>query len=84
MPRYHDGKYDGVESRRRQEAQDGSMIREDHTAMANLPQGVVMKPWAEHEAYLPEELDDTIHGIDRQINVLDNGKRNKHLEPKKV
>jgi len=82
--RYHDGNYAGMGSRRMQEAEDGSMIREDHSAMANLPQNVMIKPWADHEAYLPEGLDDTIHGIDKQINTLDNGKRDAHLEPKKV
>lgn len=82
--RYHDGGYAGMDSRRAQESEDGSMIREDHSATANLPQGVIMKPWADHEAYLPEDIDDTVRGVDRQINQLDNAKRDRHLEPKKV
>lgn len=84
MKRFHDGGYAGMDSRREQESEDSSMIREDHSATANLPQNVIMRSWADHEAFLPEELDDTIRGVDKQINKLDNAKRDAHLAPKKV
>ena len=52
-------------SRHRQMYEDG-MIHEDHMQIANLPQGVEMKPW-EGESYAhAEHLDDTIRGIDHQ------------------
>lgn len=75
--------YDGIESRSRMEKQDGGMISEDHSAVANLPQNVMMKPWPKAHDYLPENLDDTIRGIDRQIGE-DHSKNMKHFKPKKV
>ena len=81
--RFHEGYYAGESSRNRMEHQDGSMISEDHSKMANLPQEVIMKPWQDHEAFLPEVLDDTITGITKQIN-LDDSKRREHFMPKKV
>jgi hypothetical protein len=80
--RFHEG-YAGMDSRKAQERQDGSMISEDHSAMANLPQSVVMKPWPDAGSYMPENLDDTITGINAQKN-LDDSKRNANLDPKKV
>ena len=75
--------YAGASSRRHQEMEDGSMIREDHSAIANLPQGVMMKEYPREGGYLPESLNDTITGIDRQKN-MDNNKRKEHFAPKKV
>lgn len=81
--RSSDGYYEGIEARRRQEMQDAGMIREDHSAVANLPQEVSMKYWPRENGFLPEDLDDTIRGIDRQMGY-DNSKKFKHLYPKKV
>ena len=67
----------------RMQKHDSSMISEDHNAIANLPQQVIMKDWADHEAYLPDILDDTIVGINKQINY-DDSKRKEHFMPKKV
>ena|SRR5271156_5956237 len=77
------GHYEGAEPRRRQEMQDAGMIREDHGSVANLPQGSMMKPWPSEGGYVPEDLDDTIHGIDRQMN-MDNRKKMEHFKPRKV
>ena len=77
------GHYEGHDPRRRQEMEDAGMIREDHSAIANLPQGVEMKPWGSYHAGMPEDLDDTIHGIDKQIG-MDDAKRRAHFMPKKV
>jgi len=81
---YNSGSYEGMESRRTQEAQDAGMIRENPAAIANLPQEVMMKPWPSADSYMPEGLDDTISGVNKQIVDLDGKKRDKHLMPKKV
>ncbi len=81
----HSGYYAGAHDRRRQELEDAGMIHEDHNAIANMPQEVMIKPWpAAPRSYVSEGLDDTIRGVDRQMDVLDGEKRDKNLEPKKV
>jgi hypothetical protein len=81
--RYNSGNYEGMQSRRTQEMQDAGMIREDHSAIANMPQNVIMRPYPTDRDYTPEGLDDTISGIDRQKG-MDHGEMMKHLKPKKV
>lgn len=81
--RHHSGHYEGHDSRRHQEMQDAGMIREDHSAIANLPQEVMMKPYPKDGNYLPENLDDTLRGVDGQMS-MDNSKRRAHNVPKKV
>jgi len=78
-----DGMYAGAEPRRRQEMYDAGMIHEDHRAIANLPQQVMIKPYPMTGPYLPEGLDDTIRGIDHQMDY-DDSQRAKHFFPKKV
>lgn len=75
--------YAGADPRRRQELEDAGMIHEDHNAIANLPQGVKMAYWPKGGMYLPEELDDRISGIDRQMD-RDGSQLKKHFAPKKV
>lgn len=75
--------YAGDDERRRQERQDGSMLSEDHSAIANMPQMVVMREYPRTGPYLPEMLDDTIRGIDGQMD-MDDGQRARHFKPKKV
>jgi hypothetical protein len=77
------GHYEGMDSRRRQEMADAGMISEDHSEVANLPQGVVMRPYPMTGPYLPEMIDDTIRGIDMQMDG-DDSQRRKHFKPKKV
>jgi hypothetical protein len=43
------------------------MIKEDRRAIANLPQEVMIKAYAPMPGFLPEDLDDTIRGIDHQM-----------------
>jgi hypothetical protein len=81
--RYHDGMYEGSSGRRSQEMEDAGMIREDHGAIANLPQEVMIKHYPKSGAYMPEPLDDTIRGIDMQMDY-DDSKRRAHFKPKKV
>jgi hypothetical protein len=75
--------YAGMDPRRRQELEDAGMIHENHSAIANLPQEVMIKPYPKSGSYIPENLDDTIKGVDRQIDYDDN-KRREHFMPKKV
>lgn len=79
------GDYAGELARRTQEMQDAGMIKEDRSAIANLPQDVMIKPYAKSpSSYMPENLNDDISGVDHQMNALDGSKRNAHLVPKKV
>lgn len=80
---FRQGDYAGVDARRRQEMQDAGMIYEDRNAVANLPQGVVMRPYPMAGGYLPEGIDDTLRGVDEQM-AYDNAKRREHFFPKKV
>jgi hypothetical protein len=82
--RHHSGEiYASHDERRKLEARDGGMLSEDHTAIANLPQGVIMREYPKIHGYSPEGLDDTERGIEHQVN-LDNSKKMSHLDPKKV
>lgn len=81
--RISDGFYAGAEPRRRQEMMDAGMIHEDHAAVANLPQNVKMSYYPKDANFLPENLDDTIMGVDRQLDY-DNGKKLGYIYPKKV
>lgn len=80
---YNSEGYAGMEARRTQEMQDAGMIRENPSAIANLPQEVMIKAYPKTGPYMPEELDDRISGIDRQMNY-DDSQRRKNFAPKKV
>lgn len=67
--RFHDGDYSGhLNVARRQEHEDFEMIREDKSAIANLPQDVKYHAWPKARHYAEYNLDDTIHGIDKQMD----------------
>ncbi len=74
--------YAGMADRKRLEAQDGGTIFEDHSQVANLPQEVIMRAYPKPAGYMPDNLDDTIRGIDRQME-MDNRKKLAHLQPEK-
>lgn len=74
--------YAGMEPRRRQEMEDAGYIHEDHNAIANLPQNVMIKPYPKTGPYMPEGLEDSIEGIDHQMDY-DDKKRKEHFYPKK-
>ena len=63
---YDNDNYAGPLQRRALEREDGGMINEDHSAMANMPQAVVMKYYSKNR-YSTYDLDDTIRGVDEQI-----------------
>ncbi len=75
--------YAGMEPRRRQELEDAGMIHEDSRAIANLPQEVMIKAYPMTGPYMPEGLDDTIRGVDDQMDY-DDSQRRSHFYPKKV
>ncbi len=75
--------YAGMDSRRTQEMQDAGMIRENPSAIANLPQEVMIKAYPKTGPYLPEGLDDTLRGVDAQMDY-DDSQRRAHFNPKKV
>jgi len=50
---------------------------------ANMPQSVVHVEYPKEGNWMPEDLDDSIRGVDRQVGE-DKGKRSLHLKPKKV
>ncbi len=77
------GKYEGYRGRRHQEMRDAGMIHEDPREIANLPQGVMIKPYGDVYGYTPEDLDDTIRGVNRQME-FDNSQKMRHFFPKKV
>lgn len=66
-----------------QERQDGAMIKEDYSCMSLLPYDVVIKEYPKNDYNLSDELNDTITGIDRQINELDGAKIRGANVPKK-
>lgn len=61
----------------------GGYLTEDHSQVANLPQHVVYRPYGDPVAYLDQNQDDTITGIDRQ-RAMDMNKAREHFVPKKV
>jgi hypothetical protein len=75
--------YSGADARRTQEMQDAGMIRENPYAIANMPQEVMIKSYPRTGPYIPEVLDDTIAGVDRQMDY-DDYKREDNFYPKKV
>ncbi len=75
--------YMGMPTSMRSGLEEESMIHEDHRAIANLPQEVMIKPYPRTGPYLPEDLDDTIRGVDAQMDY-DDSQRRAHFYPKKV
>lgn len=63
--RYHSGFYEGQDSRRKLEHEDGEMMGMSR-GFSNMPQEVIMREYPKLNDYAPEHLDDTIKGIDRQ------------------
>ena len=74
--RFFDGDYSGnLNVARRQEAKDFSMISEDKSACANLPQDVKYHAWPKPGYYANYDLDDTVRGIDEQMDADGAGMR---------
>lgn len=75
--------YAGMPARMRQEIEDKNMIHEDPRAIANLPQYVKIEAYPHMRSYLPEGIDDSIRGVDMQMDY-DDSQRDDHFYPKKV
>lgn len=73
------GSYEGADSRNRQEASDFNMMRLDSSSVANMPQEVVYKAWPKAGSYSDYGLNDTIGGINSQMNQ-DGSKMKSHLQ----
>lgn len=58
------------------------MIKSSNTEFANMPTQVVFKAYPAGSGYLPEKLDDSIKGIDKQM-MKDNAKKMGNLQPEK-
>ena len=69
------GSYEGLEGARNMERRDFSMLSEDHSAVANMPQQVKYHAWPKAGHYADYDLDDTIKGIDGQMD--DDGRKMK-------
>lgn len=66
--RFH-GSYEGMKDRRKMEMEDAGMLREDHSEIANMPQGVKYHGWPKAKyGMMDENLDDTIKGVNRQMD----------------
>lgn len=81
--KHSEGYYAGEAERRHQEMRDAGMIMEDRSAIANLPQNVMIKAYPKTGPYMPEVLDDTLRGVDKQMDY-DDSQRRMHFFPKKV
>lgn len=81
---YYDEGYAGELARRTQEMQDAGMIRMEPSAIANLPQAPIIKPYPNRDIrnYMPEKLDDTIREVDGQMDA-DDRQRSRHNSPHK-
>ena len=55
-------------SERAMEKRDSGMLSEDRSAIANMPQQVIYREYPKGEMYLRSNLDDTMSGIDKQMN----------------
>lgn len=64
---YNSEMYAGKDDRRRMEYEDSMMIREDRTAIANLPQQVIMKQYPTSPYSDQPDLNDTVRGVDEQM-----------------
>ena len=76
-------RYEGLDPARRMEYKDAAMIKEDRNAPANLPQNVILKYFPKSNCYMPEVLDDSLGGVDKQIDLDVNAVR-RGFAPKKV
>ena len=80
--RFHSGSYEGYDNRRRMERKDAGMISEDRSAIANLPQAAIYRAFPSTE-YASYGLDDTIKGIDNQMNKDIKGEKKSGKHPEK-
>jgi hypothetical protein len=78
----HQGMYEGHNERRHREMKDAGMLHEDKSEVANLPQSVKYHPWPGAYQGFDSNIDDTISGINRQMDA-DESQARRHNVPKK-
>ena len=81
--RRHESRGEHEFERRHEAMREDGMINEDRSAVANMPQNVMMKPYPSYDGYMPEEADDTMHRIDEMMHESDN-KIRAHIKPRKA
>ena len=59
--------YAGPEMRYKMEYEGSMMIKEDHSAIANLPQGMKITAYPKPGAYEKSYINDGLSGIDKQM-----------------
>lgn len=77
------GAYEGREQKNAQESTDGAMMPSGIGSYANMPESLVMREYPRPYDGMPENIDDSIRGIDGQIKK-DNMKKRANLQPEKV
>jgi hypothetical protein len=80
--RHYDGEYAGEKMRRKEEMRDAGMLHDDKSAVANMPQSVIYKPYGGDFKGFDSNIDDTISGIKRQQD-MDESVAKRHNVPKK-
>jgi hypothetical protein len=80
---YGSGGYESMSMRLSTEQHDAGMIRENHSAIANLPQEVMIKPWPTIGNPMNMTLDDGITGVDAR-EKKENSKRSSYTDPRKA
>jgi hypothetical protein len=76
------GEFATFEDSRRIQLEDSGMIKEDHKAVSNLPQEVMIKDWPKYPRGNMSSLDDTLTNVDHQI-AADSSKFKKGPFPEK-
>ncbi len=66
--RFYGSDMSGLNAERNREARDFSMLSEDHSAIANMPKEIKYHEWPKANMYANSDLDDTIRGVDKQMN----------------
>lgn len=74
--------YSGYKESRRMMARDGAMIREDMSAPALLPRGVIDQYWPRAANYHMGYVDDLFYGAQKQMHE-DYADFGREMEPKK-
>jgi len=74
--------YGGYEGRMRMEREGSMMIKEDHNAIANLPQYESIESYPKSPAYFNANLNDGLRSIDKQ-QYDDSRKGKKEMYPEK-
>lgn len=78
----HMDRFSEMHPKMRRQMEDSMMIHEDHSAIANLPQGVKYHEWPRYGSANLKKIGDTIATIDEQINA-DVKKMEKEFGPEK-